>query len=130
VDGFTHITQFNCSVNESYPPEMIDTQKIYSILDGTALRFRIDKDSILSFPLKEKFDALLMYSENRDSARASEIKNSNTLKVINALSQRIDIPADSMMLFYDGKKIVFSTIEFVQIDTTFRLQRAEGYLLD
>ena len=91
---------------------------------------RIPLMTPVSMPLSEKLKTLIHYVLRRDSLKVAKINASNTLRVINTASQTSIIPADSMMLFTNGKKIIFNTIEFVQIDSVYHLQRVQGLLLD
>ncbi len=130
VEGYRHISQFNCAINDFKQKEFFDSLSIYPSLKNDSLLFKVSKDSLFFIPLSEKFNTLIQYFLTTDSLNAARRKASNTLRVINESSQTIEIPSDSMILFSNGKKIIFSTIEFVQIDTLYHLRRVQGFLLD
>ena len=130
IEGYKHISQFNCAVNDFKQKEIFNSLSIFASLKNDSLQFRVRKDSLFSIPLSEKFKTLIQYVLKTDSLKATTINASNTLRVINTASQTCIIPADSMILFSNGKKIIFNTIEFVQLDSVYHLQRVQGLLLD
>ena len=130
IEGYKHISQFNCAVSDVKQKNIFTSLSIYAALTNDTLQFSVSKDSLFSMPLSEKLKTLIHYVLRRDSLKVAKINASNTLRVINTASQTSIIPADSMMLFNNGKKIIFNTIEFVQIDSVYHLQRVQGLLLD
>jgi len=129
VEGYKKITQFDCS-NNDYPSGEKESTRIISQLQHNNLSFQFGKDSVITIPLGEKFRSLLHYYQTRDSIRIREIHASNTLKVIGESSQTIDIPGDSMIIYFENKKIVLSMMEFIKADTSYRLHRVHGFLLN
>ncbi len=130
IEGYKHISQFNCAINDFKQKEIFNSLSIFASLKNDSLQFRVRKDSLFSIPLSEKFNTLIQYVLKTDSLKATTINASNTLRVINTASQTCIIPADSMILFSNGKKIIFNTIEFVQLDSVYHIQRVQGLLLD
>jgi hypothetical protein len=130
IEGYRHITQFACGINDIESSIEVNSSFISSQLKYNILTIKKGNDSLVSIPLFEKFKSILFYAHSRDSTKLNEDRGSNTLKVINESSQTIEIPGDSLKLFVNEKKIVFSLIEYVQVDTLYKLNRVEGYLLD
>jgi hypothetical protein len=83
VEGYSHLTQFTCQLDESIPYTSFDSTRTTTSLKGFDLTFRFSKDSQLTIPLVEKFTNLIQYRNQKDSLKMMGIKESSTLKVIN-----------------------------------------------
>ncbi len=129
VEGYKNIVQFNASLFDNGSLEQ-DSTSFDIRLKNNHLDFKIKKDSSISISLLSKFESLVHYAKSKDSMKSKDDNGSSTLKVINESSQTISIPKDSMILLFENKKLVFSTIEFLQVDTIYTIQRVEGFLLD
>jgi len=129
VEGYKNIVQFNASLFDNGSLEQ-DSTSFDIRLKNNHLDFKIKKDSSFSISLLSKFESLVHYAKSKDSMKSKDDNGSSTLKVINESSQTISIPKDSMILLFENKKLVFSTIEFLQVDTIYTIQRVEGFLLD
>ncbi|MBK7763556.1 MAG: DUF4153 domain-containing protein [Bacteroidetes bacterium] len=128
VEGFKRITQFGCTIHDL--EEGIDSTRFTAYIQRDTLYFQSNSDSLFSVPLAEKFISLINYYKQQSILEKNKLGVSNTLQVVNADAQNIELPKDSLVLLTAGRKIIFNSIEFIQADTNYTLQRVDGFLLE
>lgn len=128
VEGYHHITQFGCSTFQLEAG--IDSSNFMAYLQKDTLYIERKTDSVLRIPMKEKFTSLVNYYKAQAQIAKHKAGVSNTLQVVNADVQNIELPKDSLVLLLAGRKVIFNSIEFIQADTIYTLQRVDGFLLE
>ncbi len=126
VNGFSTITQFNCSLEDDIS-EQADSTSLYGVFRQTMLYFLRQKDTVYQFSMEPVFQRV--WKQFKQQQNASQ-ETSNTLKVINARNQQLLVEADSMFIDSARCRVLISSLEFIENDTTQSLYRVEGYLLE
>lgn len=128
VSGYRGIMHFSCSDEGQVPEPAADGQTAWLMKDTLLLRYA--KDSLLRFPLRDRFNQWLTFLNQQDSLQQTGRENGSSLNVFSQKNQQVSLPADTLVLQLPNQKLLFYHIDYIRKDTATILYQVQGYLLD
>lgn len=130
VEGFRHLLEFETITANDYQSYLKqDSNEIVCVANQQTLYFIQHQDTILQCSITSRVDELLHQQWLKDSIELKSTALQSSIQLMNQGVRVIDFIADSMQLKDKKFNLYFQSVELRQQDSTYLIDRMNGWLL-